>query len=218
MSRAFTTLRPTRFPVAAATAVAVVALVGTGCVNAGDSVAILGDSITALGYGSLEESLGDTYGLAITGNFGMTVEEVLPEARRLASERVNDQVIINLGSNDVLQDLPVEESMAALGEMVALYPDARCIHLVDINEHMVIESTGESRTDQAVAFNAALEEFSDSDDRLGVISWNDIASEELNDEDPPWSTLTTDSIHPTDQGNDEIDELYERALRRCPPI
>lgn len=203
---------------ASAAVLSVLVVASSGCSNAGDSVVVLGDSITALGHGSLEESLGDTYGLSISGNFGKTVEQVIPEAQRLAGERSYDQVIINLGSNDVLQELPVDESMAAMRQMVALYPDARCIHLVDINEHMVIESTGEPRTDQAVAFNEALEELSGSDDRVSLISWNDVASEELNDDQPPWSNLTTDSIHPTDQGNDEIDRLYRTALRRCPPI
>lgn len=218
MPRVITTLRPRLERVVTTSVVVIVALVGAGCANAGDRVAVLGDSITALGHGSLEQNLGDTYDLSISGNFGKTVEQVLPEAQRLADERNYEQVIINLGSNDVLQNLPVEASMAAMRQMVDLYPEAHCIHLVDINEHMVIESTGESRTEQAVAFNAALEQFSAADDRLSVISWNDIASQSLNEDQPPWSTLTTDSIHPTDQGNDEIDQLYGRALRRCPPF
>ncbi len=213
-----TTLCPIRCRVVAVAALSGMVLATSGCSNAGDSVVVLGDSITALGYGSLEENLGGTYALSISGNFGKTVEQVIPEAQRLAGERNYDQVIINLGSNDVLQELPVDESMAAMRRMVALYPDARCVHLVDINEHMVIESTGESRTDQAVEFNEALEEFSSSDRRLSVISWNEVASEELNDEQPEWSTLTSDSIHPTAQGNEEIDQLYRAALRRCPPL
>lgn len=218
MSSALMKLGPIRYRVVSAVVVSLVLVVSSGCSNAGDSVVVLGDSITALGYGSLEENLGGTYALSLSGNFGKTVEQVIPEAQRLAGERTYDQVIINLGSNDVLQELPVDESMAAMRQMVGLYPDARCIHLVDINEHMVIESTGESRTDQAVAFNEALEEYSGSDDRLSVISWNDVASQELNDDEPPWSTLTTDSIHPTAQGNEEIDQLYRTALRRCPPL
>lgn len=187
-----------------------------GCSNKGDSVAVMGDSITALDQSTMEEQLGGDYELFITGNFGKTVAEVMPEAEVLA-QREYDQVIINLGTNDVLQDLPLDSSMAAMRKMIDLFPSARCVHLVDINEHLIVQDTTTSRTEQATAFNAALEEMASKDDRLSIIDWNEVAAGALNDEDPPWSTLTKDSIHPTDAGNTELNQLYRSALQDCPP-
>ena len=186
----------------------------TGCSNAGDSVAVVGDSITALDESTLKEQLGDRYELFVTGNFGRTVAEVMPEAEVLA-QRDYDQVIINLGTNDVLQALPVDTSMAAMREMIALFDTARCIHLVNINEHMIVQDTATSRTPQAEQFNSALEELVRSDGRLSIIDWNEVAAGALNDQQPPSSTLTEDSIHPTAEGNTELNQLYKEALDGC---
>lgn len=190
------------------------ASVATGCSNAGDSVAVVGDSITALDESTLKEQLGDRYALFVTGNFGKTVAEVMPEAKVLA-QRDYDQVIINLGTNDVLRALPVDTSMAAMREMIGLFDTARCIHLVDINEHMIVQDTATSRTPQAEEFNSALEDLARSDGRLSIIDWNEVAAGALNDQQPPWSTLTEDSIHPTGDGNAELNQLYQEALDGC---
>lgn len=210
------TLGRRRWPVVLVASVVLVSF--AACSNRGDSVAVLGDSITELGRGSLEQELGSTYSLSISGRSGHTVEQMLGEAGRLADEADYDQVIINLGSNDVLQALPTEPSMAALEQMVAMFPEARCIHLVDINEHMVIASTGESRAEPAIGFNSALESFAAESRRRSIVNWNEVASGHLNDEQPPWSTLTVDSIHPSHEGNDALNSLYSRALQGCSPI
>jgi lysophospholipase L1-like esterase len=184
------------------------------CSNKGDSVAVIGDSITALDQSAMNEQLGGTYELVVTGNFGKTVAEVMPEAKVLA-QRSYDQVIINLGTNDVLQALPVDTSMAALREMIGLFDSASCIHLVDINEHMVVQGTGISRTAEAERFNAALEDLVSSDPRVSVVDWNEVAAGALNDQEPPFSSLTQDSIHPTADGNTELNQLYATALGGC---
>lgn len=194
-----------------------VIVVATACSNRGDVVAVVGDSITALDQGLLEEQLGSDYQLQITGNFGKTVAEVMPEATAMAA-KAPAQVIINLGTNDVLQDLPVESSMSSLQQMVDLFPDARCIHLVNINEHMVVQDTTTSRTEQATAFNASLDQLAERDDRVDVIDWNEVAAGALNDAQPPTSTLTVDSIHPTEDGNTELNQLYRTALADCPRL
>jgi lysophospholipase L1-like esterase len=194
--------------------VAVVA-VAAACGNRGDVVAVVGDSITALDQGSLEEQLGGDYQLQITGNFGKTVAEVLPEATAMVAKDPA-QVIVNLGTNDVLQDLPVDSSMSSMQQMVDLFPDARCIHLVNINEHMVVQDTDTSRADQASAFNAALDQLAERNDRVDIIDWNEVAAGALNDAQPPTSTLTVDSIHPTEDGNTELNQLYRSALADCP--
>lgn len=186
-----------------------------GCAsNKGDSVAVLGDSITTLDQADLQSQLGGDYRLTISGNFGRTVEQVVPEAK-VVSSRNHDQVIINLGTNDVIGDLPIDTSMATLAEEIAMFDSAKCIHLVNINEHMVDLRDGASLTKQAEAFNAALQDLAHRENRVSIIDWNSVAKDTLNDKSPPTSTLTKDSIHPTAEGNKKLNELYAEALGGC---
>jgi len=51
--------------------------------------------------------------------------------------------------------------------------------------------------------------------RLSIIDWNEVAAGALDDQDPPVSSLTEDSIHPTADGNTELNQLYASALSGC---
>lgn len=182
--------------------------------NSGDSVAVLGDSITSLDQPGLEEQFSDEYELVISGNFGDTVEGVLDEAEFLGGQSY-DQVIVNIGSNDVLQRLPTEESIDNLETLLSNFESADCIHLVNINEHMVDNENGESVSDEAEAFNEALTELIDADSRLSLIDWQSKVADTLNDDDPRTSTLTKDAVHPTSEGNEELRDMYASALKDC---
>jgi lysophospholipase L1-like esterase len=189
-------------------------LAGCGVGNRGDSVAVLGDSITSLDQADLQAQLGGDYQLVISGNFGQTVQEVMPEASFVAG-RSYDQVIINLGTNDVIQGIPPATSMQVLQQMIGKFPSAKCIHLVNINENMVDQKTGASLQEPAKAFNSALDGVVKSGKRLDLIDWSSVAGDHLNSEKPPWSTLTQDSVHPTAEGNKELNNLYRDALSGC---
>ena len=203
-----------RFPVATAF-LAVSLLFAPSCSdNSGDSVAVLGDSITSLDQADLNSTLGGDYELTISGNFGKTVSDVMPEAELMAT-RTYDQVIINLGTNDVLQERPIDKAIETLGAEVALFDSARCIHLVNINEHMLNQSDGASRAEAAKAFNAELEKYAERTEGVSVIDWNGVASSKLNGDDPPTSELTYDTIHPTAEGFAELNDLYSSALGSC---
>ena len=126
-----------------------------------------------------------------------------------------DQIIFNVGTNDAFGGVAPEESVQALSRLVALFPAARCIHIVNVNEHMVNLSTGAPVTDAARRLNEAVERYVASDDRLSIIDWNAEASSNLNDKDPATSTLTADSVHPNAEGNEVLNGLYSDALRSC---
>lgn len=199
---------------AAALSVLVTVLASSGCsLWQKDSVAVIGDSITALGGEALDRDLGGRVDLQLSGNFGETVAQVLPKAEALSAQDF-DQVFINLGTNDVLQGLPVPESMQAMREMVALFDEAVCVHLVTVNEHMVHPERG-AVSEGARQLNEAMVEFAEADERVRIVDWNAVASDSLDGGDPPTSTLTDDSIHPTDEGFERLDELYLDALDDC---
>lgn len=192
-------------------------LVAASCADAGERVAVLGDSITSLDSQALEQDLGADYRLAISGNFGMTAEQAMGAAEDLAT-RSYGQVIINLGTNDVLEGRPVDEAVKVIERQSEMFDSARCVHLVTVNEHMVDQRTGRSTSDAAARFNDELRALVDSQDRLHLIDWNARAAEALDGGDPTTSTLTSDSIHPTPEGNQVLNGLYADALADCDPL
>lgn len=178
---------------------------------------MLGDSITALGASSLEESLGGQYRFSLSGNFGMTAEQARQAAGELAL-RTFDQVIINLGTNDVLQGGSPEQAVEVIAQYVAMFDSARCVHLVTVNEHMVNQIDGRTTAEDARQINESLRVYAESQERITVIDWNAAAAQSLNDAEPPTSTLTSDSIHPTPEGNQALNALYREALGGCPRV
>ncbi len=198
----------------AAGLVLVTALLGPACSrNQGERVAVVGDSLVTFDEQALRTEMGDDFELVVSGNFGSQVLGAIPPAEIVSTTKAA-QLIVNLGTNDVRAGTPVEQSMAALRALIGLFPDARCIHLVNINEHMVDGVTGQTSTDAARRYNDALEQLAESDDRLGIIDWNAEIEDTLQG-DPPTSTLTTDSVHLTEEGNEALNGLYGRAVRGC---
>ncbi len=197
----------------AALGVAVLLLAGACSRNEGERVAIVGDSLVTFDEADLRTELGDNFDLVVSGNFGKQILGAIPPAKFVAATNAG-QVIINLGTNDVRAGTPVDRSMAAMKVLIGLYPHARCIHLVNINEHMLDGATKQPSTDAARRFNDALEQLAQTDDRLDIIDWNAKIEDTL-EGNPPTSTLTTDSVHLTAEGNRAINDLYGGAVRGC---
>jgi lysophospholipase L1-like esterase len=200
--------------VCAAAAAGLVLTVVVGC-SGGEPVAVLGDSITALDAADMQQRFDGEYALVISAQFGRTAEEALADTRAGGVDTGVEQVIVNLGTNDVLRGIPTATTVDALSALVGLFPGARCIHLVNVNEHLVEQSSGESRSAAAVELNEGIDRLAVSDDRLSVVDWAAATTATLNDADPPWSTLTSDSIHPTAEGNARLNDLHDEALRSC---
>lgn len=189
----------------------------SSCTDARERVLVLGDSITSLDAEALEADLGDEYRFAVSGNFGMTTDQVRPEVEAM-TERSFDQVIINLGTNDVLQGESPQHAVDVIAQYVAVFDSARCLHVVTVNEHMANQRSGQSTTGGAGQFNEALRTFAESQDRVRVIDWSALAAQSLDSSEPPTSTLTSDSIHPTPEGNRALNGLYSDALGDCARI
>ena len=66
-------------------------------------VLVLGDSITDHGQRELNDELGPLYALSIEGQDNFRLDEQIPAAERWAT-RPFQQVVINLGTNDAVQN------------------------------------------------------------------------------------------------------------------
>lgn len=175
---------------------------------------MFGDSIISLDD-DLRGALGD-YNVTQAGYFGHTTAEVMGPADELASKDFV-QLILNIGSNDVLQQLPIADVDARLRALVDKFPDVECLHVVTINEHMVDGKTLEPRAEEAAAVNDVIRRIAAEQDRVEIIDWNAMAAQHLQGS-PPTSTLTTDAVHPTAEGYDELHAAYNGALSSCGPL
>jgi lysophospholipase L1-like esterase len=142
---------------------------------------------------------------------GATVTDMLPAAQELAGTHPQ-QVLIDLGTNDVNHGTPTATTAAALTHMIGMFPDAECIYLVDINTHMA--ETGTPSTAAAVAANKVIAELARNDDRIEVIGWNQIVTDDLERHDGT-STLLVDTVHPTAEGQAELADAMGDAFDRC---
>jgi lysophospholipase L1-like esterase len=180
-----------------------------GCGNDGDPVFVLGDSITALGDPVLHETLA-TYDLNIAGKFGDTIEGRMAAAQLGAASKPR-QAIINLGTNDVLDGVAPATSAAAIDQMVAMFADARCVHVATINRNL--DQHGNRPVAAIDALNAAIEALPDQHDNVDVIRWDEIQADAAADGNP--AALTIDGVHPDDAGQQALVDAYADALDGC---
>lgn len=175
----------------------------------GPPVVIVGDSITGL----IADDYADSdapFDLTLRATNGYTTAEMLPQAREVA-DRAYEQAIINLGTNDAMKAEPIEETTAALAEMLALFDETSCIHLTTLNEGAV--GFGDGTLGQRMsAVNEHLRALADEHDRIDLIDWNAALVEHEQSSDEP---LLDDSVHPNEAGQRLLTELSVAALDSC---
>ena len=137
------------------------------------------------------------------------IAEVMPEAEVLA-QRDYDQVIINLGTNDALRRTAPAETKEQLTKIVGLFPDADCIHFVNINTH--ITDDGDPRKSEAEQVNAIIDEVADKAG-ADVIDWDGIVAPTVGDDGK--SSIIADTVHPKDVGEAKLANAIGDALDRC---
>lgn len=176
----------------------------------GDTVAAIGDSIMLWGEPEMRTTVGAYTRLTVRAQGGKRIDEMMPAARELAAGSPI-QVIINLGTNNVLQRIPLEQSTAELTEMVGLFPTAECIHLVTINEN--IDKDGFQPRDAAVALNTAMEKIAKDNPRVSLIRWDEMVRKSIQREPP--TGFIFDGVHPGPEGQRALAGAYDRAVDRC---
>jgi lysophospholipase L1-like esterase len=169
---------------------------------------ILGDSITDHGQRELRDTVGPLYALSIEGQDNFRVDEQLPAAERWAT-RDFQQVVINLGTNDVVQGWPLDQTMASLNKLVSLFPNARCIHVTTINPEL--ELSGPAIKDHARKLNDEIRALPDSNPRVHVVDWAAV----VDAEQARGVDVTTDGVHPTQDGQELLADEYERSMLAC---
>ena len=119
--------------------------------------------------------------------------------------------LINLGTNDVLQHVPTAQSTAGLQQMVSDFSSASCVHLVTINTHLKLPDTQYHAG--AVALNDAIAKLAADNGNVDVIDWDAINADAITKSNP--NGLTFDGVHPTADGQSQLESAYSDALEKC---
>lgn len=184
------------------TTVLVVGVVSSACSGGTGTVAVVGDSITF----QTKEHLDPEVNWDVAASIGATSAQMLPEAQRLAGEGPS-QAVINLGTNDALQQIPVQDTEATLESIVGAFDDSRCVHLVTLGTQL--PASGEPPASElAGQLNDWMRRFADERDNVSVIDWD----EELAGED---QLLLDDHIHPNVPGRERLAAMMADAVESC---
>jgi lysophospholipase L1-like esterase len=188
----------------------VLALVGArgAFVGPGRQVVLVGDSLTLVSTPALHVALGRDNDVTTEARLGVTVAMMQPVATELAASGP-DHAVIELGTNDVLQDVPVDTTAEQLEQMVATFraAGAGCIHIVDVDTRMR-RGDGRWTTARAAALNQTTAALAAGNDDVVVIGWDAALREaEARGED-----LTPDTVHPDRDGARLLAELVATSL------
>jgi GDSL-like Lipase/Acylhydrolase family len=189
---------------------AVVGLRALGVGRHRPAVVLIGDSITANLESTARRQLGHEYALSVDGKPGFVADQQAPAVAN-AARFPFDQVVINLGTNDVMtSDHDLDETLAALTQIADSVSGIHCVHLVTVSEGM-INSTNDAGP-RARRLNAGIRAIAAGHPNVRVIDW---ATIERDYEHDHGETITTDTVHPNAEGNEVLADAYDASLATC---
>jgi hypothetical protein len=182
-------------------------------------VAMVGDSIFWGATDLIQARHGVDWTMRIDAVPGATTNEQVGAAAGLA--QVTDpvgQLVVELGTNDAHQGRSLDESRRSMEQILALFPEARCIHLVTVTDTLRDTAPGASWT-AAVAYNDMLREFTD-DPRVHMVEWAALLSaNDVRFGGPVGvrsnGALLGDNVHPNPDGQVALSDLVAESLATC---
>lgn len=174
-------------------------------------VAMLGDSIFYGAEDTMQARHGGEWDLRFDAVPGATTTDQLGAATKLARRTdATGQLVVELGTNDVARDLPLDESRRSMEQILSDFPEVRCIHLVTVTD-MQRDVDPNVPWVEAAEYNEMLREFTD-DPRVRIVEWAKLLT--ANDTRSTGSLLR-DNVHPNDRGNVALSDLVAASLAGC---
>lgn len=169
-------------------------------------VAVIGDSITELASQPIQDAFALRYHADISARSGKRIDEMLPDVR-VAVEDHPDAIVIDLGTNDVLQGhLRAPPWQAGFMRMVAMVEREPCVELTTISTRV---NGWAARPAIANDINRTIADTVAARPNFHVIDWNAAVHE------PGGSDLLVpDHIHPSFAGMAKLASLIRAALDR----
>jgi hypothetical protein len=198
--------------VVAALLVAPLLWAGCGLLDTRSEAGVVGDSITLQVVDEVRRQATDEWRLDIRPMPGATVGEMLPAVAAVA-DAGPEQVIINLGTNNVLRSVPIEQTTADLEVMFDLLASVPCVHVVTVHEYIFSWDEG-YLTYRSQPVNEALVATAQARGAQ-VVDWTAVLTEARVPLDAP--EYLTDTVHLTEDGITLLAQTYHDALTSgCP--
>ena len=163
------------------------------------TVVVLGDSITYLSGAAIHAALDPAYTVDVNGIPGIEVAGQQTSALKYAQTQP-DVVIINLGTNDVGARRDPSDVIRELGAMAAEFGPTTCVVLVTLTTHVPSDDF-EQRATAVNRWIRSQQHVADWDSALAAT-------------DPP-AELTTDTVHPTVEGQSVMAQLLQQQVDAC---
>lgn len=177
--------------------------------HGGLRVAVVGDSITVQAEPDTEQVLAQHYRVLVNAMFGLRIDQQLGTIKGLLHNSVGppDRLVINLGTNDALQNNPAALQNLALA--MTLVAHVKCVVWVTINLHADVR--GDSVVAQQI--NDTIGSAAATHANFRVLDWNALIHQGNNA--ATWID-PHDGIHLTGAGAYALSLEYLRAVRSCP--
>ncbi|MBK5221931.1 MAG: SGNH/GDSL hydrolase family protein [Acidimicrobiia bacterium] len=192
---------------------AVALLAGCSSDDDGPDVLVVGDSITDMSREAIIGAVADDQiELRIEAVPGATSTQMRERVTPLAGE-VGEQVVINLGTNDIIGGRDPAETAVEIAALVDQHPGVRCVHVTTVNPG-VVTFVDADVDQQVIAFNLGMFDLERQRLHVNVIDWAGALA------DPPDGGVATDyleddGIHPNEAGTQLLARLYAEALASC---
>ena len=187
--------------------IAACALIATGCIGGAEGgVTLLGDSITSLASLDATEQLKDFDSVKDRSVWGIRVDEQIPTAEEIADRRP-DQVVLNLGTNDVVQGRDTATIVEDYATILDTLDDIACVHVVTLNEHMKEDPALSAR---AAEVNVGIRELAAGHDNVSLTEWSQIFAYPADN-----GLLMDDKLHPNEEGAKKLGGAIALMAQNC---
>lgn len=166
---------------------------------------LMGDSLTVLVGEDVGAGLNEDVDVSAT--WGLRIDEELDPAAEIASDDP-EQVVINLGTNNILQHHDTIASAEDLSAMLDIFEGVDCVHVVTINEQ--INWKGEDLGPPAAALNEQIRTLAGRRLNVSIIDWNQIVVDNAAND-----ILDSDTVHPNPAGVELLTKAYVDAIKAC---
>lgn len=170
----------------------------------GPRVTVVGDSISRQAREDLESRHGDW---RVVAEDARTAVSMQAEAHLVAGTRP-EHIVVELGTNDALQGLPAEDTIAALGSIVDEAASAAdCVHLVTVSTMLPSFGREPAAPDTAARLNDWMRAVDGEREGVTVVEWDRALASRGGE-----ALLVGDRIHPNDAGRELLVELVADSV------
>ncbi len=191
--------------IAATIAVCVVVAVIALTQRPGGQVAVVGDSITVLSKPYFARAFGSGGGADVRAKSGQRIDQMLP-ALQAALKSHPRAVVVNLGTNDVLQASYHPNWQSGFDRMVELLAPKHCVVLTTISTRAWSPTAVPSVADD---INRAITRAAAAHPNFHILDWNALVHSPNGDK-----LLYFDKVHPSPNGQALLAEQSQELIKR----